>query len=107
MTVEKIRLYVEHPLGEGQTLRLSQPQAHYLFGVMRLAPGDGLRVFNGRDGEWRATMAEAGKRPGTLEAMRLCLAEHGAGALYVNYPYRVAVIALWTGILHVADPFWR
>ena len=50
-------------------------------------------------------MAEAGTRPGTLEAMRLCLAEHGASALYVNYPYRVAVIALWTGILHVADPF--
>ena len=49
--------------------------------------------------------AEAGRRPGTLEAMRLCIKEHGAGALYVNYPYRVAVIALWTGILHVADPF--
>ncbi|MAU52075.1 MAG: 16S rRNA (uracil(1498)-N(3))-methyltransferase [Roseovarius sp.] len=68
MTVEKIRLYVEHPLGEGQTLRLSQPQAHYLFGVMRLAPGDGLRVFNGRDGEWRATVAEAGRRGGLLRA---------------------------------------
>ena len=50
-------------------------------------------------------MAEAGTRPGTLEAMRLCIKEHGASALYVNYPYRVAVIALWTGILHVADPF--
>ena len=52
-------------------------------------------------------MAEAGTRPGTLEAMRLCIAEHGARALYVNCPYRVAVIALWTGILHVADPFRR
>ena len=52
-------------------------------------------------------MAEAGKRPSNFEAMRRCLAEHGASALYVNYPYRVAVIALWTGILHVADPFRR
>ena len=52
-------------------------------------------------------MAEAGRRPGTLEAMRLCIKEHGASALYVNYPYRVAVIALWTGILHVADPYRR
>ena len=50
-------------------------------------------------------MAEAGKRPSNFEALRRCLAEHGASALYVNYPYRVAVIALWTGILHVADPF--
>ncbi len=66
MTGDKIRLYLEHPLGEGQTLPLSQPQAHYLFGVMRLGPGDGVRVFNGRDGEWRAVVAEAGKRAGVL-----------------------------------------
>ena len=52
-------------------------------------------------------MAEAGARPGNVEAMRVCLAEHGLGALYLNYPYRVAVIALWTGILTVADPFRR
>ena len=50
---------------------------------------------------------EKSKEKGTLEAMRVCVAEHGARALYVNYPYRVAVIALWTGILHVADPFRR
>ncbi|PKQ12495.1 MAG: 16S rRNA (uracil(1498)-N(3))-methyltransferase [Alphaproteobacteria bacterium HGW-Alphaproteobacteria-1] len=68
MTGDKIRLYLEHPLGEGQTLPLSQPQAHYLFGVMRLGPGDGLRVFNGRDGEWRAVVVEAGKRGGLLKA---------------------------------------
>jgi 16S rRNA (uracil1498-N3)-methyltransferase len=35
---------------------------------MRLGPGDGLRVFNGRDGEWRAVVAEAGKRGGVLRA---------------------------------------
>jgi len=62
----KVRLYLDHPLGEGQTLPLTREQAHYLFGVMRLVPGDGVRVFNGRDGEWRATVSEAGKRGGTL-----------------------------------------
>ncbi|MBE0453309.1 16S rRNA (uracil(1498)-N(3))-methyltransferase [Roseovarius autotrophicus] len=66
MTGDKIRLYLEHPLGEGQTLPLSGPQAHYLFGVMRLGPGNALRVFNGRDGEWRASVTEAGKRGGLL-----------------------------------------
>ena len=69
----KIRLYVEHPLGEGQTLPLSRDQAHYLFGVMRLGTGDAVLVFNGQAGEWRATVQEAGKRGGTLrcEAARL------------------------------------
>jgi 16S rRNA (uracil1498-N3)-methyltransferase len=63
----KVRLYVEQPLGPGQPVALSQPQAHYLFAVMRLVPGDAILLFNGRDGEWRARIAEAGKRGGTLQ----------------------------------------
>ncbi len=70
MTSEKIRLFLDQPMGEGQTLPLTREQAHYLFGVMRLGPGDGLRVFNGRDGEWRAVVAEADRRGGRLVADR-------------------------------------
>jgi len=66
MTNAKIRLYVDHPLGQGQSVPLTRDQAHYLFGVMRLGPGDGVLLFNGQDGEWRATIAEAGKRGGNL-----------------------------------------
>lgn len=66
MSEAKIRLYVEQPLGDGQAVGLSQDQAHYLFGVMRLSVGASLLLFNGRDGEWRADVAEAGKRGGTL-----------------------------------------
>lgn len=62
----KIRLYVEHTLGEGQSLALTREQAHYLFGVMRLVVGDLVAVFNGVDGEWQAEVAETGKRGGTL-----------------------------------------
>ncbi|WP_278923295.1 16S rRNA (uracil(1498)-N(3))-methyltransferase [Pseudophaeobacter profundi] len=62
----KIRLYVEHPLGAGQSIPLEKEQAHYLFGVMRLRPGGAVALFNGRDGEWQAEVAEAGKRTGVL-----------------------------------------
>lgn len=62
----KIRLYVDHPLGQGQSVPLTRDQAHYLFGVMRLGVGDGILVFNGRDGEWLAQVGEAGKRAGVL-----------------------------------------
>jgi 16S rRNA (uracil1498-N3)-methyltransferase len=55
MSRPKIRLHVEHPLSEGQTVDLSREQANYLFAVMRLGPGDAVALFNGRDGEWRAT----------------------------------------------------
>lgn len=64
--MSRIRLFIDHPLAEGQPVPLEGPQAHYLSGVMRLKPGDDLRVFNGRDGEWSATLADAGKRGGSL-----------------------------------------
>ena len=62
----KIRLYVDQPLGQGQTVPLGRDQAHYLFGVMRLGVGAEVLLFNGRDGEWRAEVVEAGKRGGVL-----------------------------------------
>jgi 16S rRNA (uracil1498-N3)-methyltransferase len=64
------RLFVDHPLGEGQTVPLSQAQVHYLAHVLRLAPGADLRLFNGRDGEWAAAIEALGKRGGAALAGR-------------------------------------
>jgi 16S rRNA (uracil1498-N3)-methyltransferase len=61
-----VRLYVDHPLGQGQSVPLSREQAHYLFGVMRLAEGAALSLINGADGEWDATVEKAGKKGGIL-----------------------------------------
>ena len=69
MSSAKIRLCVDHPLGPGQSLPLTEAQAHYLFGVMREGAGSRLLVFNGRDGEWLAEVAEAGKRKGSLRCI--------------------------------------
>ena len=60
------RLYVAAPLGEGVRVALEQAQAHYLTNVLRLRSGDGVLVFNGRDGEWRAAIAGE-KRKALLE----------------------------------------
>ncbi|ABF62053.1 protein of unknown function DUF558 (plasmid) [Ruegeria sp. TM1040] len=65
----KVRLYVDHPLGAGQTVPLDRDQAHYLFGVMRLSVAARVALFNGRDGEWQAEVAEAGKRGGVLACL--------------------------------------
>lgn len=43
---------------------LSQSQVHYLATVMRRAGGDDIWLFNGKDGEWRATLAEMRKKTG-------------------------------------------
>jgi 16S rRNA (uracil1498-N3)-methyltransferase len=66
MSEAKIRLYVDQPLGQGQGVALTGDQANYLFAVMRLAVGAAVLLFNGRDGEWLARVAEAGKRGGRL-----------------------------------------
>lgn len=71
MSDAKIRLFVDQPLGPGQAVRLSPDQSHYLTGVMRLTAGAAVLLFNGRDGEWRAVLAEAGRRG----ALAVCEAE--------------------------------
>ena len=44
-------------------------QSNYLGNVLRLAAGDDILVFNGRDGEWQASIAGR-KRPDSLEIRR-------------------------------------
>ena len=60
--VAKVRLFVESSLSSGATLDLDSAAAHYAGTVMRLGIGDSLVLFNGRDGEWQATVAEMGQR---------------------------------------------
>jgi len=59
------RLYVSAALEEGAVVALERAQAHYLTNVLRLKDGHGVLVFNGRDGDWSATIA-AGKRAAAL-----------------------------------------
>ncbi len=56
------RLYVDTSLAPGTTVGLESPQAHYLLHVLRLKLSDPVLAFNGRDGEWKAKLAPAGKR---------------------------------------------
>lgn len=55
------RLFVEHPLTAGP-LRIDGPAAHYLVSVMRMAPGDPVKLFDDVTGEWLAVASSVGKR---------------------------------------------
>ena len=65
-----IRLYVESTLAPGGGVIPTPDQARYLTSVMRKGVGDDLLLFNGRDGEWRATIAEVSKRGCRLELVQ-------------------------------------
>ena len=62
----KPRLFVDTALESGTTVALERDQSNYLGNVLRLAAGDSILVFNGRDGEWQAAISGR-KRPDSLE----------------------------------------
>jgi 16S rRNA (uracil1498-N3)-methyltransferase len=63
-----IRLFVPQPLSSDAAVAPTLDQSRYLTQVMRLKIGDGLLVFNGRDGEWRCVIAEVLKKGVVLRA---------------------------------------
>ncbi|MEM1147858.1 MAG: 16S rRNA (uracil(1498)-N(3))-methyltransferase [Pseudomonadota bacterium] len=65
------RIYTEASLAEGQSFALQDAQAKYLTRVMRLSAGATVRVFNGRDGEWRCLLGFGGKRASLIPAARI------------------------------------
>ena len=56
------RLFVRAGLAPGVRVELDRGQVNYLVNVLRMKDGDELIVFNGRDGEWRASLATEGRR---------------------------------------------
>jgi 16S rRNA (uracil1498-N3)-methyltransferase len=62
----KPRLFVEADLAAGETVALERDQSNYLGNVLRLSAGETILAFNGRDGEWLASIAGR-KRPDSLE----------------------------------------
>ncbi len=62
MSSKLTRLFVAAPLVAGGEIALDPAQAHYLINVMRCKAGDEVLVFNGLDGEWRASLAGSGRK---------------------------------------------
>ena len=63
------RLFIEIALGPGVRAGLDRAQANYVLNVLRLGPGDHVLVFNGRDGEWLASVAPEGRKAAALVAL--------------------------------------
>jgi 16S rRNA (uracil1498-N3)-methyltransferase len=84
------RLYVEAPLAAGAAVALDRAQGHYLTAVLRLKSGDRVLAFNGRDGEWAATI-EAQKRAASLRMGECQRAQTvGADLHYLFAPLKTA-----------------
>ena len=60
------RLCLDCDLSEGATAALSLDEANYLLNVLRLTRGARVLAFNGRDGEFAATIGAATRKSATL-----------------------------------------
>jgi 16S rRNA (uracil1498-N3)-methyltransferase len=79
------RLYVTAPLVAGVALPLDRAQSNYLVNVLRLKPGDPVLVFNGRDGEWRTALTQAGRRDVALVVEACVRPQSPAGDLHLLF----------------------
>jgi 16S rRNA (uracil1498-N3)-methyltransferase len=66
----KARLFVEEPLAASAVLTLTGNQANHLVNVMRVQSGDAVLLFNGRDGEWQARVAQTRRQACAVRIVR-------------------------------------
>ena len=55
------RLHVDSPLAVGRRITLPDTAGHHVARVLRLGAGDALTVFDGRGGEYRATLVRVSR----------------------------------------------
>lgn len=85
------RLFIDQPLQPDARIEPTREQANYLLNVLRMAAGDAILVFNGRDGEWRAEIADAGKRSCTIRPVEQLRPQTPANdLLYLFAPLKMA-----------------
>ena len=61
-----IRLFVQEKLSTGFSFELDEKKTHYLIHVMRLGQNDVVLLFNGKDGEFEATLIQVKKKSCTV-----------------------------------------
>jgi 16S rRNA (uracil1498-N3)-methyltransferase len=81
----KLRLFVEAALDDGARVAPNDSQSHYLLHVMRARPGDRISLFNGRDGEWLARVADVTKRSCALVCEKQTAKQHDTPDIWLCF----------------------
>jgi 16S rRNA (uracil1498-N3)-methyltransferase len=71
------RLFTDAALSEGAEFPAGEGQGAYLGQVLRKRPGDAVRLFNGRDGEWQGVVASLARGRAVLRAERRLAPQRG------------------------------
>ncbi|HEX4026783.1 MAG TPA: 16S rRNA (uracil(1498)-N(3))-methyltransferase [Rhizomicrobium sp.] len=79
------RLYVTGDLGTNMAVTLNEGQTHYLLHVLRARAGNRVLLFNGRDGEWLAEIAQAVKRGVTMACIKRTQPQAGVPDIWLVF----------------------
>src|SRR5208283_4071124 len=79
------RLFVEDALAVGAGVTPTAAAQNYLLNVLRLRQDEAILLFNGRDGEWRATVDIVSKRAAALRVERRLREQTAPG--HVHYAF--------------------
>ena len=79
------RLHLDAPLKDGANIALDKAQAHYIGTVLRREVGESVRVFNGRDGEWRAQITKIEKKRGALKVTKQLRAHQASPDIWLCF----------------------
>lgn len=77
------RLFVDRPLEDAGEIAIEGAQAHYLVGVMRLAPGAAVALCDDISGEWLAVVVDTGRRSVRLRIERRLRLREGVPDLWL------------------------
>ena len=80
-----VRLFVPEELSPGSRIAVNARQAHYLGHVLRMEAGEGVALFNGRDGEWRSTIGAIGRGGCLLEVVEQTRAQESDPDLWLVF----------------------
>jgi|YNPMSStandDraft_1061717.scaffolds.fasta_scaffold12546_3 16S rRNA (uracil1498-N3)-methyltransferase len=75
------RLFTDAPLFPGAEIPAEEGQGAYLGRVLRRRPGDAVRLFNGRDGEWEGRILSLLRDRAILRAERRLAAQRAVPAI--------------------------
>lgn len=85
------RLFVAPDLTAETRIEPTREQVNYLLNVLRLGAGARLLIFNGRDGEWRAEIADVTKRGCAIRVVEQTRPQPPANdLLYLFAPLKMA-----------------
>lgn len=79
------RLFADAPMAPGSSLALDKDQSHYLLNVLRQPAGAAVLAFNGRDGEWLATVETPSRKQAVLALGEQVRPQPGATDLHYAF----------------------